>query len=151
MARLFLFLALLVPLLEIFVFVEAGRAVGAPAVVLATVLTAAGGIALVRLQGFETLRKARAEIDAGRPPVAEMLHGALLVAAGLLLLVPGFVTDLAGALLLVPPLRRPLVDALAARAGKSRRGATIEAEFWHEEGPGAPPPPPLDRDRDRNP
>lgn len=149
MARFFLLLALLVPLLEIFVLVEAGSAIGAPLVVLLTVLTAAGGIVLVRLQGFETLRKARAEIDAGRPPVAEMLHGALLVAAGLLLLVPGFLTDFAGALLLVPPLRRPLVRGLTSRAAAGRREVEIEAEYWHEDGPGTAPPPTPGHDRDR--
>lgn len=147
MALFVLAFILLLPLLEIFIFIRVGGAIGAPLVILLTVASAAGGIALVRLQGFGTLVRARAEIDAGRPPVAEALHGALLVVAGLLLLIPGFLTDMAGALLLVPPLRRRLVGGLVRHAGQGRRPVIIEADYWHHDAADAPPPPSLDDDR----
>ena len=102
-----------VPAVEIATFIQVGGRIGALATVLLTIFTAALGILLVRLQGFIALADLHRAMAEGRAPFAEMLSGALLLLAGICLLIPGFVTDGIGFLLLVPPLRRMLARVLA--------------------------------------
>lgn len=104
-----LFIALVgVPLIEIAVFIEVGGALGLWPTLAIIVLTAVAGTALLRQQGLTTLRRAQREMEAGRMPVRELFDGACILAAGALLLTPGFVTDAAGLALMVPPVRAVL-------------------------------------------
>jgi len=130
MPALILLTIVLLPLVEIYIFVQIGADIGALSVVVLTVATAALGIALVRAQGLDTLRRAQRELDRGRPPVNEMMHGAMLVMAGLFLLIPGFLTDAAGGLLLIPPLRRWVIAMLLRRTGPPRDPSVIDADYW---------------------
>lgn len=100
-----LILFVLFALGELYVLIEVGRLIGGLATVALTVLTAAVGIAMVRHQGFDLLRRAQIEVDRGEQPVREVFDGLCLLVAGLCLLVPGFVTDAFGFLLLVPAFR----------------------------------------------
>lgn len=100
------------PLIEIFVLLQAGAAIGALPVIALCVLTAILGGAVIRLQGLAAIARARADLNEGRPPVAPAVDGALLAVAAPFLMTPGFVTDAIGFALLTPPLRR----ALARRA-----------------------------------
>jgi len=130
MAALILLATILLPLFEIYVFVQVGADIGALTVVVLTVVTAGLGIALVRAQGLGALRQAQRELDRGRPPVTEMMHGALLALAGLLLLIPGFLTDAVGGLLLVPPLRGWVIGKWLQRAQRTRPDSdVIDAEY----------------------
>ena len=108
MAKLFL-LFLSVPLVEIYFLIEVGDVIGAGFTVFMVVLTALIGAALVRYQGFTTLARAQAEMLNSRMPALEVIEGALLLLAGALLFIPGFVTDTLGFLLLIPPLRQAMV------------------------------------------
>lgn len=101
---------LIFPLLEISVFIHAGDVIGAGPVILLTVGTAIWGMAMVRLQGMETYRKMQQSMANGETPAFEMLEGTLILLAGLMLLLPGFITDTMGILLLIPPLRRKLIQ-----------------------------------------
>ncbi len=93
------------PLLEIAVFIIVGRYIGVlPVIGLIFLSSAIGGI-LLRIQGIGVLRKLSREMDAGRLPAREMIHGAMIVLAGLFLLTPGFVTDILGLLLFIPAVR----------------------------------------------
>lgn len=132
MAAVFLLLVLLIPLIEIAIFVQVGADIGALSVVVLTVATAALGLALVRAQGLGTLQRAQRELDRGRPPVSQMLHGALLVASGICLLIPGFLTDAVGALLLIPPLRGWIIAGVLARHKpvEPDNEDIIDAEYW---------------------
>lgn len=94
------------PIAEIYVLLTAGAAFGALPVIAACLGTAFLGGWIIRLQGLAALNAARADLDAGRPPVASAADGALLVVAAPFLMTPGFITDLAGFLLLVPAFRR---------------------------------------------
>lgn len=112
----YLLLALLiVPILEIAVFIQVGGAIGVWPTIALVLLTAVAGIALVRAQGFATMRRARDSLARNEPPVREVFDGLCLVAAGMLLMVPGFVTDVLGLLLLIPMLRERLRVFLARR------------------------------------
>ena len=106
---LLIFLALLgVPLIEIAVFIEVGGWIGLWWTLTLIVATALAGTAMLRHQGLATLGRAQQTVERGQIPVQEVLDGVCLLVAGALLLTPGFVTDVAGGLLLVPALRRML-------------------------------------------
>lgn len=102
-----------VPLLEIAVFIQAGEILGLWPTLGLVVLTAFLGTWQLRAQGLATLARARAQVDQGALPARELFDGACLLVAGALLLTPGFVTDTAGFLLFLPPLRDALRHLLA--------------------------------------
>ncbi len=149
---LIVFLAL--PLAEIAVFVRVGSAIGIWPTLALVLVSAFGGLAIVRLQGLATLRRARAALDRAGLPTVELFNGACLVVAGILLLIPGFLSDFVGLLLLVPPLRTGLRlwlgRRLGGKAGHGGRRATvvIEGEFAEVDAPedSARPPSPWLRD-----
>ena len=136
MAWLLFAVFVVVPLLEIFAFIEVGSAIGALPTLALIILTAVVGALLVRWQGVKVAMEARQSMARNEPPVAPVVHGVLLLFAGLLLVTPGFVTDTAGFLLLVPALRSLLVKRvwgwLEVRAKTQRpdrrRPAVIEGE-----------------------
>lgn len=99
------FLLLAIPILEIGVFIALGGQIGVINTLLCVLLTAVIGTILLRQQGFALLAKAQSQMNQGNLPGKELAHGVMLLAAGLLLLTPGFVTDSIGFLLLVPPVR----------------------------------------------
>jgi UPF0716 protein FxsA len=106
---------LIVPLLEIAAFVLVGSRIGVLATLGMVLFTAVVGSVLLRVQGFGLLRRIQAETDAGRVPGRELVHGAMILLAGFLLLLPGFVTDAVGFLLFVPAFRDWMWRALARR------------------------------------
>lgn len=142
---------LLVPVLEIYLFIKVGSIIGALPTVLIIVVTAVLGAYLLRLQGFATMARLQASLAQGQLPAVAMVEGALLLLAGALLLTPGFFTDAVGFLLLVPPLRKRLAEYVLRRGlvgmvygdGASRGWGratehgpqgprTIEGEFKHD-------------------
>lgn len=102
-----------VPILEIAVFIQVGGYLGLGPTLGLVVLTAVLGAWQLRAQGLATLLRARRQIDRGALPARELFDGACLLVAGALLLTPGFVTDAAGFLLFVPPVRDFLRGRLA--------------------------------------
>ncbi|MGH9285730.1 MAG: FxsA family protein, partial [Acidimicrobiales bacterium] len=112
---------LVVPFVELFVLIQVGRAIGALPTIAGLVLVSAAGAWLVKREGLGVVARARAQVQAGVVPGRELVDGALILFAGALLLTPGFLTDIAGLALLVPPVRRGLQAAasrwLARRAG----------------------------------
>lgn len=140
MAWLLFSLFIAVPLLEIFAFIEVGSTIGALPTLALIVLTAVAGVLLVRWQGIKVILDARQSLARNELPLAAVLNGALLLLAGLLLLIPGFVTDAAGFLLLIPPVRSLVASRISdwlrvrtvvrARAYTGPRGrpAVIEGE-----------------------
>ncbi len=110
----FLLTALIgVPLVEIAVFVQVGGWIGLWPTLALVVLTAILGTWQLRAQGLATLMRARDQVDRGALPARELFDGACLLVAGVLLLTPGFVTDTAGFLLFLPPIRNKLRELLA--------------------------------------
>ena len=103
---------IVVPLIEIYLLVEIGGFIGAPATVFLVVFTAVLGALLLRHQGFYTLQKVQKQMARGEVPAMAMLEGVCLVIGGVLLLTPGFITDSLGFLMLITPTRRYLVNRL---------------------------------------
>jgi len=109
----FLFIA--VPIIEIGLFIQVGGFLGLWATLAIVVLTALVGTALMRAQGMAALKKLQTSIESGSNPADPIANGAFILIAGLLLLTPGFFTDTLGMLLLVPPLRKSLIQTVAAQ------------------------------------
>ncbi|MCP1199100.1 FxsA family protein [Notoacmeibacter sp. MSK16QG-6] len=99
------FLLLIVPITEIASFILVGQWIGVLPTLLGIVVTAILGSFLLRRQGMATLTAIRREIDAGRVPGRELVHGLMIALAGVLLMTPGYVTDTLGLLLFIPSLR----------------------------------------------
>lgn len=99
------FLLLALPALEITVFIIVGSQIGVLPTLMIVVVTAVAGAVLLRIQGFGVLRQIRQTLDQGRMPGRELVHGVMILAAGILLLTPGLVTDTLGFLLFIPPVR----------------------------------------------
>ena len=105
MLRLFPLFVILLPLIEIAGFVVVGSQVGVLATIGLVLLSVIVGSLLMRFQGLGVLTRLRQELDAGRNPGRELAHGAIILLAGFLLIVPGFFTDIIGLLLFLPPVR----------------------------------------------
>ena len=143
MALLLFALLIGIPLIEIILFIQVGGVIGGGATILLTLFTAFAGIWIVRLQGFAELARLRDRLSAQREPVAEILNMLFLLFAGLLLLIPGFMTDGVGALLLIPPLRQGVANHMSRHAfftnlRQKNAGQTIDGEYWEAEPPEKP-------------
>jgi UPF0716 protein FxsA len=108
----FLLLFIGIPLLEIYLLISVGGAIGAFPTVFAVLFTAVLGVSLIRIQGISTIQKAQKSMAQGLSPAAEMFAGVFLLFAAVCLLIPGFFTDAIGFLLLIPPFRTLLVNFL---------------------------------------
>lgn len=111
---LFLLVLVGVPLVELYFLIQVGSEIGVLPTIGISLFTAALGGYLVRHQGFAVLARVRQVKDQGELSALAVLDGALLLIAGLFLLLPGFVTDLIGFLLLIPPLRQQLIRRYVA-------------------------------------
>lgn len=95
-------LFIIVPILEIYVLLSVGNLIGLVPTVLMVLATGVAGAYLARSQGLSLMMKIQQEMAAGRVPAEELIDGAMVLSGGLLLLTPGFCTDLFGFLLLAP-------------------------------------------------
>lgn len=118
-----LFLA--VPLIEIALFIQVGGAIGLVNTLVVVVATAILGTFLVRQQGAQVLQDLRAALDRFTDPSEPLVHGAMILFAGALLLTPGFFTDALGLSLLIPGVRVALFRRIAHKmvivSGRSRQ------------------------------
>ena len=104
-----LFLAFtIIPIIEIYLLIEIGSIFGALTAVTLVILTGFLGAFLARMQGLQTLYRIQESLREGRMPSGELLDALLIVIAGLVLLTPGFLTDSAGFLLLIPATRNSI-------------------------------------------
>jgi len=102
-----LFLAFtLIPGVELYLLIKVGSVIGALNTILLVILTGASGAYLARLQGLQTMFRVRARLHQGEMPAEDLLDALIILAAGIVLLTPGFLTDIAGLLLLLPVTRR---------------------------------------------
>ena len=137
---------IILPIIEIAVFIQVGGLIGLWPTLALILLTAFAGAALLRIQGFAVARRAQESLARNELPVAEVFDGFCLVAAGVLLLTPGFVTDTLGALLFIPAFRRFLrhrLVALLSRRGDMRvfvDGMEVDPRDPFSRRPNRPPP-----------
>ncbi len=113
-----LVLFIVVPIAELYVIIQVGQAIGVLPTIGLLLLDSILGSVLMRSQGRAVWRRFTTAVQAGRPPAREVLDGALVLLGGAFLLTPGFITDIIGFVLLIPPTRamfRKTVVGLFAR------------------------------------
>lgn len=129
----FLILFVLIPVIELYTMLSVAEEVGAFSTVMLVLLTAIIGGYLVRYQGMSVLLRSQAAIARGEQPTIEMLEGAILLICGLMLLLPGFITDSIGFLLLIPPLRQKLITFFLGKSIVTNANATVQQPNIHQE------------------
>ena len=102
----FLLLLISIPVIEIYLFIKLGSQIGAFNTTLLIFVTAFFGIVYARYEGFNTLRSGMSQMVKNELPVYEIISGAALAFAALLLILPGFATDFIGLLIIFPPTRK---------------------------------------------
>ncbi|HGS4493065.1 TPA: FxsA family protein [Vibrio cholerae] len=110
-----LFLFIAVPVIEIVLFIQVGGVLGVWPTIALVLLTAIVGASLVRSQGLQTLLTVQQRLAQGQLPAQQILEGVMLAVAGVLLLTPGFFTDILGMLVLLPAPRAYLAKQLMSR------------------------------------
>ncbi len=108
---------ILIPMLELITFIKVGASIGIFWTFFWIFFTAVVGVTVVRIQGFTTLLRVRERFNAGEVPAKEMLQGFLLTFAGVLLVVPGFITDSLAVFLLIPWVSKLLAQAMLRHRG----------------------------------
>lgn len=134
MFKIFFLLFLFVPLVELYVLIEVGSEIGALPTILLTIITAIIGAGLMRHQGVSTMQKAQLNMAQGQVPAVEMMEGVFIFLGGLMLLIPGLITDAIGFLLLIPPVRQVLAKKLIVQRQEQYaqyKGHVYETE-WTE-------------------
>ena len=119
-----------IPVLEIYLFIKMGSQIGAFNTILLVFITAFFGVIYARYEGFNTLRAGMSQIVKNELPVYEIVSGAALAFAALLLILPGFATDLLGLLIIFPPTRKLIFRKVSAKQKTSKEKQNfINGEF----------------------
>lgn len=101
----FFLLFTIIPIAEIYVFIQAGSLIGLFNTIILVILTGIVGAWLARVQGFEIVQKIQLSLAQGQIPARELMEGLMILVGGITLLTPGFITDAFGLLMLIPPTR----------------------------------------------
>ena len=127
-----LILILSIPLIEIYLFIKIGSAIGAINTICLILLTAIVGVTYARYEGFNTLKSGISQLVKNEVPIYEIVSGAALTFAAILLIIPGFATDVLGLLLIVPITRKLIFNAFSkkfSRKNNYQKKDFIEGEY----------------------
>ena len=120
------------PALEIFLMIKIGGKIGALTTVSLIFLTAVIGVFFAKLEGIKTMRSGFAELYQNKLPIYEMVAGASIAIASMLLIIPGFFTDTMGFLLLIPFTRKIIISFILKKnkiSTKKENGNTLDGEI----------------------
>ncbi len=122
---------ILIPIVEIYLFIKIGAQIGAFNTILLILLTAITGIIYARYEGLNTLRSAYSQIIRQETPAYEIISGAAIAFASLLLIIPGFATDIIGFLIIFPITRKFILKKISTKIKKkqSNKNNFIDGEF----------------------
>jgi len=124
-----LILFVIIPVTELYILIEVGKKIGGLTTIGVIILTGIIGTYLVKSQGFMILRKIQNDLNEGIMPGDSLIQGAIILAGGILLLTPGFVTDILGFIFLMPVSRNILKKYLL----KWLKGKIKEGNFYYRE------------------
>jgi UPF0716 protein FxsA len=147
--RVFLWLLLASPLIELWFMIRVGSQLGAINTIFLLIAAGVVGMNLLRQQSLSTLMRVDQRLQTGEVPAAEILEGFILTLAAVLLIIPGFITDILAIPLLIPPLRRWLAKRFLAtgyykqhyyqtgtgREDRAQDADIIDGEFRREDEP----------------
>ena len=122
---------ILVPIIEIYLLIKIGSQIGALTTILLIFTTAIVGIYYAKYEGLNTLKSGFVQLSKNETPTYEMISGAAIAFAALLLIIPGFVTDVLGFLLIFPMSRAFIFNSFFSKIKKSKKEKNnfIEGEF----------------------
>ena len=122
---------LLVPVIEIYLLIKIGAQIGAITTILLIFTTAIVGIYYAKYEGLNTLRSGFIQLSRNEPPTYEMMSGAAIAFAALLLITPGFATDILGFLIIFPISRKFIFNKFAKKISKkeNKKNNFIDGEF----------------------
>ena len=122
-----------IPIIEILLFIKIGENIGAINTILLIIFTAIVGVYFARIEGVKTIKSGFVNIYQNKLPIYEMLSGASIAIAAVLLIIPGFFTDTMGFLLLIPVTRKLfLYPIIKKNKNRTKEDKTIEAEIIEE-------------------
>ena len=126
-----LILILSIPLIEIYLFIKIGSQIGALNTIALILITAIVGVAYARYEGFNTLKSGMSQLIRNEVPIYEIISGATLTFAALLLILPGFATDFLGVLLVFPLTRKLIIQSFSKnfKSKKDKEKDFIEGEY----------------------
>ena len=126
-----LLLIILVPVIEIYLFIKIGTQIGAIYTISLIFLTAIIGVYYAKYEGLNTLRSAFSQISSNEPPTYEIISGAAIALGAIMLIIPGFATDLFGFLIIFPITRALLLSKFTKKFKKTQeeKNNFIEGEF----------------------
>ena len=122
---------ILIPSVEIYLFIKIGSQIGAFTTIFLVFFTAVVGVYYARYEGINTLRSGMTQIIKNQIPAHELISGAAIAFAAVLLIIPGFATDLIGFLLIIPITRRLILGRLKKKFEnkETKKSNFIEGEF----------------------
>ena len=122
---------ILIPIVEIYLFIKIGSQIGAFSTIFLVFFTAVVGVYYARYEGINTLRSGMMQIIKNQIPAHELISGAAIAFAAVLLIIPGFATDLIGFLLIIPMTRRLILGRLNKKFEnkETKKSNFIEGEF----------------------
>ena len=118
-----------IPLIEIYLMIKVGGVIGAYNTIFLIFFTAIAGIFFARLEGFRALQSGFQQIIKNEIPIYEIISGAALAFAALLLIIPGFLTDIVGFLLIIPFTRKMLIKKLSSKYRNKVNKNIVEGDY----------------------
>jgi len=122
---------ILIPVIEIYLFIKIGSQIGAITTILLIFATAIIGVYYAKFEGLNTLKSGYAQLSKNKTPTYEMISGAAIAFAALLLIIPGFATDILGFLLIFPISRKFFINKFSIKFQKKedKKNNFIDGEF----------------------
>ena len=122
-----------IPAIEIYLMIKVGYVIGALNTILLIFFTAITGIYFAKLAGLSTLKSGLGQIVKNEIPIYEIISGAALAFAALLLILPGFLTDIVGFLLIIPVTRKLFIKSISSKFGKKKNNENVIEGVIEEE------------------
>ena len=124
-----LILILSIPLVEIYLFIKIGSTIGAFNTIALILITAIVGVAYARYEGFNTLKSGMSQLLRNEVPLYEIISGAALTFASILLILPGFATDILGLMLIIPVTRKIIFKFFSKRFQINKQNSEQQKDF----------------------
>ena len=126
-----LLIIILIPVVEIYLFIKLGAQIGAIYTILLIFITAIVGVYYAKYEGLNTLKSAFKQINSNEPPTYEIVSGATIALGAVMLIIPGFATDLLGFIIIFPITRRILLNKFIKKfeTRKKEKNNFIDGEF----------------------
>ena len=124
-----LILILSIPLVEIYLFIKIGSTIGAFNTIALILLTAIVGVAYARYEGFNTLKSGMLQLLRNEVPLYEIISGAALTFAAILLILPGFATDILGLMLIIPLTRKIIFKFFSKKFQRNKQNSEQQKDF----------------------